>query len=190
MNRQKRKHGTFSRLMKLLFKFNPRLLPTIIALILVSSIISALPSIFQQNVVAVLEQAWANGWDWAETQPRVLHFVLILAALYVCGLTINTLNKGAIADLPDDAGVEITCLVSRHGIQRPHIGKLPSKIAGLVHQVKCYEMLTVDAAVRSDKSLALQALLCNPLVHGFSNAEKVLAAMESRTIFPASWKEE
>lgn len=103
-------------------------------------------------------------------------------------LTINTLNRGAIKDLPDDAGVEITCKVSRHGIQRPDIGKLPSKIAGLVHQVKCYETLTVDTAVRSDKSLALQALICNPLIHGFSNAEKVITAMENRKVFPMVWK--
>ena len=93
MNRQKRKRGTFPRLMKLLFKFNPRLLPAIIALILISSVISALPSIFQQNVVAVLEQAWTNGWDWAETQPRVLRYVVILGCLYLCGLTITTVNN-------------------------------------------------------------------------------------------------
>ena len=91
--REQRKPGTVKRLFKLLFQFNPKLLPTIIALILISSVISALPSIFQQNVVAVLEQAWQNGWDWAETQPKVLHFVLILAALYICGLTINTINN-------------------------------------------------------------------------------------------------
>ena len=93
MKQTNKQPGTFVRLMKLLFRFNPRLLPTIIVLILVSSVISALPSIFQQNVVAVLEQAWQGGWDWAETQPRVLHFVVILASLYVCGLVINTVNN-------------------------------------------------------------------------------------------------
>ena len=92
MNRQK-KPGTFPRLMKMLFKFNPTLLPTIIVLILVSAVIGALPSIFQQNVVAVIEQAWANGWDWATTRPRVLHFVGILAALYALGLTVNAVNN-------------------------------------------------------------------------------------------------
>ena len=93
MNNSERKSGAVRRLMGLLFRFNPRLLPTIIVLILASSVISALPSIFQQNVVAVLEQARANGWSWAETQPRVLHFVLILAGLYLCGLVLNTVNN-------------------------------------------------------------------------------------------------
>ena len=70
--------GVLPRLLKMLFRFNPTLLPAILVLILISAVIGALPSIFQQNVVAVLEQAWANGWDWAVTKPKILHFVLIL----------------------------------------------------------------------------------------------------------------
>ena len=88
-----KKPGTFVRLMKMLFRFNPRLLPAIIVLILISAVISALPSIFQQKVVAVIEQAWANGWDWSTTRPMVLRFVGILAALYACGLIITTVNN-------------------------------------------------------------------------------------------------
>ncbi len=85
--------GTFPRLIKMLFRFNPTLLPIIIALILISAVISALPSIFQQKVVAVLEQAWSNGWDWAATRPQILHYVLVLGALYLCGLSITTLSN-------------------------------------------------------------------------------------------------
>ena len=84
--------GTFPRLLKMLFRFNPTLLPAIIVLILISAVISAIPSVFQQKVVAVLEQAWANGWDWPTTRPLVLHLVLVLAALYLFGLTVNALN--------------------------------------------------------------------------------------------------
>ena len=88
-----KKSGTFPRLIKMLFRFNPTLLPIIIALILISAVISALPSIFQQKVVAVLEQAWSNGWDWAATRPQILHYVLVLGALYLCGLSITTLSN-------------------------------------------------------------------------------------------------
>ena len=95
MNRDStmKKSGTFPRLIKMLFRFNPTLLPIIIALILISAVISALPSIFQQKVVAVLEQAWSNGWDWAATRSQILHYVLVLGALYLCGLSITTLSN-------------------------------------------------------------------------------------------------
>ena len=93
MNDTNRKPGTFGRLMKLLFQFNPTLLPTIIVLILVSAVIGALPSIFQQKVVAVIEQAWDAGWDWPTVRPMVLRYVGILAALYAVGLTVNAINN-------------------------------------------------------------------------------------------------
>ena len=92
-NTMEKPSGTFPRLLKMLFRFNPTLLPAIIVLILISAVISAIPSVFQQKVVAVLEQAWANGWDWPTTQPLVLHLVLVLAGLYLFGLTINALNN-------------------------------------------------------------------------------------------------
>ena len=105
-------------------------------------------------------------------------------------LTVNTLNQGAIAGLADDAGVEVTCRVSRGGVERIPLGALPPQVAGLVAQVKRYESLTVDAAVCGSRRLAMQALLNHPLIHGFSNAEKVLQAMEKRDRCPMRWKEE
>ena len=105
-------------------------------------------------------------------------------------LTVNTLNRGAVEGLPDDAGMEVTCRVSRGGVERIPLGSLPAQVAGLVAQVKRYESLTVEAAVRGSRRLAVQALLNHPLVHGFSNAEKVLQAMEKRAVCPMRWKEE
>ena len=105
-------------------------------------------------------------------------------------LTVNTLNQGAIAGLEDDAGVEVTCRISRGGVERIPLGALPAQVAGLVAQVKRYESLTVDAAVRGSRRLAMQALLNHPLIHGFSNAEKGLQAMEKRDSCPMRWKEE
>ena len=93
MNDTIKKPGTFRRLMKLLFKFNPTLLPAIIVLILVGAVIGALPSIFQQKVVAVIEQAWDAGWDWPTVRPMVLRYVGTLAALYAVGLLVNALNN-------------------------------------------------------------------------------------------------
>ncbi len=78
--------GTLRRLLKMLFGFYPRLLPLIIVLILVNAVLGALPSIFQKNVISVIETAWSNGWDWGNTKPQVLHFVLILAGLYAIAL--------------------------------------------------------------------------------------------------------
>ena len=78
--------GTVSRLMKMLFGFFPKLLPVIIVLIIMNAILGALPSIFQQNVIAVIEKARAKGWSWSYTAPKALKFVYILGAIYIAAL--------------------------------------------------------------------------------------------------------
>ena len=85
-NKKQNRSATIKRLIKLLFSFYPKLLPLIIVLILINAVISSLPSIFQQNIVSVLQVAWENGTAWSEVEPRVLHYILILACLYVASL--------------------------------------------------------------------------------------------------------
>lgn len=85
-NKKQNRSATIKRLIKLLFSFYPKLLPLIIVLILINAVISSLPSIFQQNIVSVLQVAWENGTAWSEVEPQVLHYILILACLYVASL--------------------------------------------------------------------------------------------------------
>ena len=83
------------RLFKMLFEFFPKLLPLTIVLIIANALISSLPSIFQQNVIAIIQEAWENNLPWDSVSGRVYHFVIILALLYVtslvCGVAYNQL---------------------------------------------------------------------------------------------------
>lgn len=85
-NKKKNRSVTLKRLVKLLFSFYPRLLPFIIILILVNAVISSLPSIFQQNIVAILQTAWENGIGWDIVRPEIMHHIVILASLYLTSL--------------------------------------------------------------------------------------------------------
>lgn len=87
---------------------------------------------------------------------------------------VDTLNEGAIPDLPDDAVVEVPCVVGEGGASPQPTGALPLAIRGLVQAVKSYEQLTIRAAVEGDRRLALQALWAHPLVPSFSVAEGLL----------------
>ena len=88
-NRTANMLDTVKRLIGYMFHFYPVMLPVIILFILINAIISSLPSIFQQNVVAVLEDAWSTGASWDTVQPAVMHFVYILAGLYCLSLVIG-----------------------------------------------------------------------------------------------------
>ncbi len=85
-NKKKNRSVALKRLVKLLFSFYPRLLPLIIILILVNALISSLPSIFQQNIVAILQTAWENGIGWEIVRPEIMHHIFILASLYLTSL--------------------------------------------------------------------------------------------------------
>lgn len=85
-NKKKNRSVALKRLVKLLFSFYPKLLPFIIILILVNSVISSLPSIFQQNIVAILQTAWENGIGWDIVRPEIMHHIVILASLYLTSL--------------------------------------------------------------------------------------------------------
>ena len=73
------------RLIRTLFGFFPVLLPVAIICILINAIVSSIPSIFLQNVIAAVEQSWQTG-DWASVSGHILGLVGILATFYVISL--------------------------------------------------------------------------------------------------------
>ncbi len=88
-NRTENQLITLKRLMKMMFSFFPKMLPLILLFIVLNAVLSSLPSIFQQNVVSVLENSWNNNISWADTKPQVMHYVLILACMYAIALFIS-----------------------------------------------------------------------------------------------------
>jgi len=78
------KKGTAKRLLITLFQFHPVALPLMLLCIVFNAAISSIPSVFLQNIIAVLEQN--QGGDWAYVGPQILRFVSILGGLYVISL--------------------------------------------------------------------------------------------------------
>lgn len=86
-------------------------------------------------------------------------------------------NDGALADLPDDAVVEIPAVIDRDGAHALPLAPLAPEILGLVQHVKAYERLAVRAATSGDERAALLALLTNPLVGRWVMAEELLGTL-------------
>ena len=77
---------------------------------------------------------------------------------------VNTLNRGAIANLPYDSAVEISSVITKEGPRPLSVGELPEEIIGIVRQIKTFERLTADAAISGCRIKALTALNLNPLI--------------------------
>jgi alpha-galactosidase len=76
---------------------------------------------------------------------------------------VNIPNTGQAPDLPDDVVVESICIIDGEGIRGRDVSRLPSPYAEIVRRHTATQELTVEAAVRGDRSLAGQAFALDPL---------------------------
>ncbi|MFC5453177.1 6-phospho-beta-glucosidase [Paenibacillus aestuarii] len=91
--------------------------------------------------------------------------------------TLNVMNGNIIDFLPQDACIEVNCIVTAQGPIPVALTKVPEHIKGLMHAVKTYERLTIEAAVQGSRDLALQALVHHPLVPSVGIAKPMLEEM-------------
>ena len=86
-------------------------------------------------------------------------------------------NNGAIANMQDDAMVEVVCELGINGPRPMRVGNIPQFYLGLlVNQVSC-EKLLVDAYFEHSYQKALQAFTLNRLINDAKKARKVLDAL-------------
>jgi 6-phospho-beta-glucosidase len=76
---------------------------------------------------------------------------------------LNVRQNGAVVGWNPDWVLELPCEVSSSGVEPLPADPLPLVCEGLIAQVKAYEILTVEAAVKGDRDAAYQALLVHPL---------------------------
>lgn len=88
--------------------------------------------------------------------------------------TLNVANGNTFDFLPPDASIEVNCVVTGQGPITLAPKNVPDHIKGLMHAVKVYEQLTIEAAITGDRGIALQAMVHHPLVPSVDVAKKVL----------------
>lgn len=75
----------------------------------------------------------------------------------------NVLNTGSlISNLPENAVVEVPCLVDASGISPTYIGNLPEQLAALNRTNINTQLLTIEAALTLQKDKIYQAALLDP----------------------------
>lgn len=70
------------RIIKLIFKAYPVMVPVTIACIVFCAIVSAIPAVFQQQIIADIETWYLTG-DWAAASKVILPKIFILASIYL-----------------------------------------------------------------------------------------------------------
>lgn len=119
--------------------------------------------------------------------------VNLMTSIYNDRHDIQALNvsNGNIYDfLPSKASIEVNCVVTGQGPIPLPPQHVPEHVKGLMHAVKVYEELTIEAAVTGDRGIALQALVHHPLVPSVTIAKQMLDEMleANKAYLPAFFK--
>ncbi len=104
---------------------------------------------------------------------------------------VNTFNRGAIGNLPDDSFLEVLCEVNMDGIKPLETGDFPLGLRSLQMQVIDTHELTVEAIVNFDRDLLKRAMLTDPIVNSIADAEKIMENLfrEEKDVLPREWFE-
>ncbi|NBJ69550.1 MULTISPECIES: 6-phospho-beta-glucosidase [Clostridia] len=90
---------------------------------------------------------------------------------------VNTRNYGAIASLPAESAVEVSCVITKDGPIPLAMGDIPVAARGLVQQIKSFERIAAEAAVTGNYDQAVLALTIHPLTPSDTIAKQIVDEM-------------
>ena len=90
--RPQAKAGTAIRLIKTLFSFYPRLLPAVVACLLIAAVSSSFGAVFLQGALQIVTEFGESG-DWSVAGPQVFALVAELAAVYLVGVAASAFSR-------------------------------------------------------------------------------------------------
>ncbi|MCD8345421.1 MAG: ABC transporter ATP-binding protein/permease [Oscillospiraceae bacterium] len=84
-NVQVKRKNVLVRLFKLLMSFYPVMLPVMLVLLVFNAIVRSLPSVFMQQVIALIENCTADT-TWSDVSGEVFSLVAVLATFYILSI--------------------------------------------------------------------------------------------------------
>ena len=97
MKKPTAKKGTFGRVVKTLYTRFPGAMIFITLCIIFSAVISSIPALFLQKVIALIERYVSMGGTWADAVKEIVPLLAILASLYLASLLANFVYNRAMA---------------------------------------------------------------------------------------------
>lgn len=98
----------------------------------------------------------------------------------------NIANNYAIPNLPATAEIEVEAVTDSRGVRAIQMGEAPPVLKGILEKRFVWQELVVDAAVKGDRNLAMQALMTDEMAIWPDKAELMLEELlnASRKLLP------
>jgi len=99
----------------------------------------------------------------------------------------NVLNHGFIENLPQEACVEVPCLVDGNGISPCHVGKLPLQLAAMNTTNIMPQLLTIEAAATRSREKIYQAAMMDPHTAAELSIDDIVALCDDLIAAHGNW---
>lgn len=129
-------------------------------------------------------QGWAEERDQILDNGKITHERSLEYASYIMESMVsgtpykiggNVQNRGLIENLPDDACVEVPCLVDNMGIHPCRVGRLPVQCAALnMTNINC-QLMTIEAAVSQKREDIYRAAMLDPHTAAELSCDEIVA---------------
>jgi alpha-galactosidase len=90
---------------------------------------------------------------------------------------VNIPNRGSVPNLPDYAVLELEAVTDSCGVRGIYTGEAPLSLKGILEKRIAWQELIVEAGVKGDRNLALQALLLDEMAILPEQAEAMLSEL-------------
>lgn len=87
----------------------------------------------------------------------------------------NVINHGLITNLPQNACVEVPCMVDGSGVQPTYIGELPPQLAAMNMSNVNVQLLTIEAAVTKKREHIYHAAMMDPHTAAVLSLDDIVA---------------
>ncbi|MBQ4452306.1 MAG: alpha-glucosidase/alpha-galactosidase [Clostridia bacterium] len=101
----------------------------------------------------------------------------------------NVLNTGLITNLPQNACVEVPCLVDKSGVTPTYVGALPEQCAAVNRSNINVQLLTIEAAHTHRKDYIYQAALMDPHTSAELDIDDTVAMCDALIEAHGDWLE-
>jgi len=150
---------------------------------------------------AEMEKSWQKTKDYASGRISVRRFLEDVGDDHATDIMesmwgglgksfyINSPNRGAIANLPYDAFVELRCDLDMNGPRPQPFGKMPRGLLALQHQVLDTHELTAEAAMTGSRTTLLRAMMTDPLCNNIEDGKGCISELleAEREALPDYW---
>ena len=152
--------GDLKRVIKKYAGYFPKLVPAVLVCILVNAIVAAVPSIFQQKVLTVIENFWKSG-DWSGARPQLVRYLAILISLYAVAWILSITQSQLLAymtqkfmsNLREEMFIDMQRLPVKYFDSHKH-GEIMSRYTNDIDTLRQLVSMAVPAILRSGILLA------------------------------------